>query len=85
MKILHPSHDESASSESASVAGASSVATVCTNYGFFPKSPLDHVAKPYKFLQNDTNSPSKKKSIVENLQRMGPKTWAKIKSPEMEC
>jgi hypothetical protein len=30
MKILRPSHDESASFESASVAGASSVAAVCT-------------------------------------------------------
>jgi len=30
MKILRPSHDESASSESASVAGAFSVAAVCT-------------------------------------------------------
>jgi len=30
MKFLRPSHEESASSESASVAGASSVAAVCT-------------------------------------------------------
>jgi hypothetical protein len=55
------------------------------NYGFFPKSPLDHVAKPYNFFQNDKISPLNKKSMVKSLRRMDPKTWAKIKSPEMEC
>jgi hypothetical protein len=43
------------------------------NYVFFPKSHLDHVAKPYKFLQNDKNSPSKKKINARKSLKDGPK------------